>query len=314
MTSPVKRIEVIGAGAVGALYASKLFHMDRNCVGLIAAGERYDRLKDRGLIVNDKHIRPQVVRPDDRSPAPDLIIVAVKYNQLGRAIQDIKGRLGRGTLILSAMNGIDSEELIGDACGVERVLYGSAVETFSTRIEDRIHIVQEGRLFFGEADNTAPSDRVRAIQSVFEKAGIAYETPPDMIRTIWWKFMVNIGVNQVSAVVRCTNAVLQASQEARELMVSAMREVVALAQAAGVNLSEKDIENFTPFFMGLSPHGRTSMLQDVEAGRKTEVEMFAGKVAALGARYGIPTPVNETLFRIIRAIEAGFDLHSRSRK
>jgi 2-dehydropantoate 2-reductase len=86
-------------------------------------------------------------------------------------------------------------------------------------------------------------------------------------------------------------------------MVALMEEVITLAEAAGVNLSRTDIDEWNVFLNTLSPQGKTSMLQDVEAGRKTEVEIFGGKVVALGAEFGIPTPVNETVLRIIRVLE-----------
>jgi 2-dehydropantoate 2-reductase len=136
------------------------------------------------------------------------------------------------------------------------------------------------------------------------KAGIVYETPLDMMRILWWKFMINVGINQASAVLRSPYAVFQTSKEARGLMESAMREVIMLAQKAGVHLSEDDIRGFEPILARLNPQGKTSMLQDVEAGRKTEVEMFAGRVIALGRHYNVPVPVNQLLFDQIREIES----------
>jgi 2-dehydropantoate 2-reductase len=105
-------------------------------------------------------------------------------------------------------------------------------------------------------------------------------------------------------VLRAPYAVFQAAGEARELMDAAMREVVHLAGKAGVDLAEADIRGFDPYLFRLSPQGKTSMLQDVEAGRKTEVEMFAGRVIELGRRYDVPTPVNRSLFAQIRKIES----------
>jgi 2-dehydropantoate 2-reductase len=87
-------------------------------------------------------------------------------------------------------------------------------------------------------------------------------------------------------------------------MESAMREVMTIAKHLKIQLTEKDIENWYAILSGINPDGKTSMLQDIEAGRKTEVEMFAGKVVELGEKYGIPTPVNQTLLRIIKVMEA----------
>ena len=87
-----------------------------------------------------------------------------------------------------------------------------------------------------------------------------------------------------------------------------MREVVILAQAAGIELTDQDVVNWYPVLNKLSPDGKTSMLQDIEAGQKTEVEVFSGEVIALGKQYNIPTPVNETVFRIIRILEQGYGI------
>jgi 2-dehydropantoate 2-reductase len=86
-------------------------------------------------------------------------------------------------------------------------------------------------------------------------------------------------------------------------METLMREVIALAQAEGVNLTEQDIASWYPVLQTLSPQGQTSTLQDIEAGRKTEIEMFAGKVVELGQKHGLPTPVNETMLRMIHVLE-----------
>lgn len=115
--------------------------------------------------------------------------------------------------------------------------------------------------------------------------------------------MINVGINQTSAVMRAPYGVFQRSQEAQDVMDSAMREVIAVAEAVKVRISGEDIDNWYSFLSQLSPDGKTSMLQDVEAKRKTEVEMFSGKMIELGKSYSIPTPVNQTLYRIIKVIE-----------
>ena len=301
--SSIERVSVIGAGAMGAFYASKFFDMDRSCISLIARGERADRLMGKGLIINNKHYSVPVVRPEDKAPPSDLIIVAVKHHHLPEAIQDMKNRIGESSLILSVMNGIESEEQIGAVYGMDKVLYAVAVGIDAVRQGNSITYSKEGKLFFGEAKNLVLSERVKRVKSVFDLAGIVHETPDDMIRILWWKFMINVGMNQVSAVLCAPYSVFQASQEARDLMESAMREVITIAKVAKVYLSEEDIENWYSFLSGLSPQGKTSTVQDVEAKRKTEVEMFAGKVIELGKTYGIPTPVNQTLFRLIKVLE-----------
>lgn len=115
--------------------------------------------------------------------------------------------------------------------------------------------------------------------------------------------MMNVGVNQVSALLRAPYSVFQKVGEARELMEMASREVILLSQRMGINLNEEDIKKYIEVLNTLKPEGKTSMLQDVEAGRKTEVESFAGTVSKLGREYGIATPVNDFLLRAIHTIE-----------
>jgi len=301
--SSIRTISLIGTGAMGSFYASKLFDLDRNCISLVADGERYERLREKGFYVNTRQYILPVIRPDDAVPPSDLVIVAVKHHHLPEAIRDIKNRVGEKTTLVSVMNGIGSEEALGAAYGMEKVLYAVAVGIDALREDNRLTYTTQGRLFFGEARNPVISGRVKDVQSLLDRAGIAYETPVDMIRVLWWKFMINVGINQASAVLRAPYSAFQTSQEARELMESAMREVMAIAGEARVDLSEKDIENWYSVLSGLSPKGKTSMLQDVEAGRKTEVEMLAGKVMELGTRYHIPTPVNKQIFKTIKEME-----------
>jgi 2-dehydropantoate 2-reductase len=304
MKPSIETVSIIGAGALGAVYAAMLHNMDPRCVGFVAGGERAERLRREGVVVNGKPYHIPVLTPEDRAAPADLVIVAVKYQHLDDAIRDMKSRVGAETLIISVMNGIESEERIGAVHGMDKVLYCVSVGIDALREGNRVIYTTQGKLFIGEAANPVLTERVRRVQALFEKAGIVYETPPDMLRILWWKFMINVGINQASAVLRAPYKVFQTAGEARKLMDTAMWEVVRLAGKAGVDLSEADISGFDPYLFRLNPQGKTSMLQDVEAGRKTEVEMFAGRVIELGRRYDVPTPVNQGLFDQIRKIES----------
>ena len=121
--STFEKISVIGAGAMGAAYASLLSDMDKDCVSFVAKGRRYDRLKEHGLIVNGRTYRFPLIGPEDGVSPADLLIVAVKDYHLSEAIQDMGCVIGPQTTILSVMNGIDSEEQIGAVYGMGKVLY-----------------------------------------------------------------------------------------------------------------------------------------------------------------------------------------------
>jgi 2-dehydropantoate 2-reductase len=211
--------------------------------------------------------------------------------------------VGPETTILSVMNGLDSEQTLGSIYGMDKVPYTIAIGIDAVREGNRITFSRPGKLYFGEASNTPISPRVHRAAAILDRAGIAHETPPDMIRMLWWKFMINVGVNQASAVMQAPYGAFQSIPQAQALSEALMREVLALARAEGVNLVEQDMEDWYRFLNTLAPQGKTSMLQDIEAGRKTEVEMFGGKVVELGRIHGIPTPVNETVLRIIQVLE-----------
>jgi 2-dehydropantoate 2-reductase len=303
MKLAIEKVAIIGAGALGAAYGSILYEMDPRCVCFIASGARYEKLKREGVVVNGKPYTIAVVSPEEATPA-DLLLVAVKHHHLDQAIGEMKKAAGPGTTILSVMNGIDSEERIGAVYGMDKVVYGLTLGIDAVRDGNSVNYTNQGRIFFGEAKNADMTDRVRRIHELFDRAGIAHVIPPDMIRSLWFKYMVNVGANQASAVLRANYGALRSSPEAMDLMDSAMREVITIAGAIKVDLGEKDIGEWYKVLEGLNPEGKTSMFQDVEAGRKTEVEMFAGTVIELGKRYGVATPVNQRLFDDLKRIEA----------
>ncbi len=299
---PIKNVAVLGAGAIGASYAAMFFDGSGFSTVLVAKGERYNRLKSEGLIINRKKYLIPVVRPDEAVPPADLILVALKNNDLPAAY-DLKNLVGDQTIIVSVMNGLDSEEYLGSIYGMNKLLYAIAVGIDALREGNSVNYTVSGKIVFGEADNSRMSERVLRVQNAFERAGIKFETPTDMIRALWWKFMVNVGINQASAVMRAPYGVFQSSQEARKLVETLMHEVIILAAREGVNLVDKDVDEWNAVLNGLSPNGKTSMLQDIEAGRKTEVDVFAGKVVELGKKHNVPTPVNQTFLSIIHALE-----------
>jgi 2-dehydropantoate 2-reductase len=301
---PIKTIAILGAGAMGGAYAAMLDAVPDIAPFFIARGARAARLAREGLIVNDRPLHLPVIAPEQSPHAVDLVMVALKHHHLEAALPDLGPFVDEGTVILSVMNGLDSETLIGAHCGRDKVLPAVAVGIDALRAGRRITYRSPGKLIFGETRNLEISPRVRRVQDVFTRAGIPFETPEDMPRALWWKFMINVGMNQASAVLRAPYGVFRTSPDARALMAALMGEVIALAKAAGVELSQEDIADWLAILPTLSPEGKTSMLQDIEAGRPTEVDMFAGKVVALGREHGIDTPVNAALMHIIRVLES----------
>ncbi len=299
----IERVVLCGAGAVGALYVPLLHDLDPGMLRVLAGGERRERLRSEGLTVNGRRVDVDVVAPGEVAAPADLLLVAVKQHHLASSLEEARGVVGPETIILSLLNGITSEELLGGAFGHEKVLPAFVLGTDSVREGTHSRHSSMGRVFFGARSNDPADPRVAAVRDLFDRARIPYEIPADILREQWFKFMLNVGVNQVSALLRATYGAFATVPEARELTRAAAMEVVAISAREGVALSAADVDRVFPILAALAPGGKTSMLQDVEAGRKTEVEIFSGAVVELGRRHGVPTPVNEVLGKLLVGLE-----------
>jgi 2-dehydropantoate 2-reductase len=304
----IQSVLLAGAGAVGLTVADTLRCSDAAGVSVLAGGERAERYRRDGLWVNGERLELPVTQLGDTpQAAPDLIIIACKATQLEQVAADIGRHVGSGTLILSLLNGISSEELLGRLYGAERLPLAYIIATDAQREGSRVTYKQKGVVHFGDAAGRE-TERDARIAEYFTRAGLPFEYHrSDMRRSQWFKFMVNAGVNPVSAMLRLPYGPFKRGApgiaEAREILESAMREVIALSRCEGVNLEEADIEGWYQALSKLDDAGYTSMAQDVLAGRRTEIDLFAGTVMALSAKHGIEAPVNTLLYRAIRVIE-----------
>jgi len=298
----INTVSLIGLGAIGASYGSRLHDLLGSSFKVVADSERIKKYEKSGLTVNGQGYQFHYVTPEEKAEPADLVIIAVKNAQLSEAIEGIRNHIGPDTIILSLLNGISSEEEIQAATSNQHILYSMCVEIAAAKENDAVDYSHIGRICFGERDKTV-SDDVLAVKALFEKADIPYEIPEDIWHTIWAKFMFNVGINQTSAVLKAPYRVFQQIPAAHEWMEQAMYEVVAISERCGVHLTDEDVQMYRPVLERLAPEGQTSMLQDILAERKTEVEHFAGKVCEMGKKYHIPTPVNDQLFEMIHIME-----------
>jgi 2-dehydropantoate 2-reductase len=306
----INNVLIAGAGAVGLSVAETINKYDHNCVSILAKGERLERYRKSGLWVNDE-------KQDFRfscGEKADLIIIATKYHQLNDVIEDIKPSLTKDTAIISLLNGISSEKIIAEKLGIKLPPLAMVLGTDALRDGEKTIYTQQVIIHFGDAEgkNGELEDR---IAEFFTRSGVSFVLETNMRRKFWYKYMINVGINQTTAVLRLPYKALQfnggkdAIMEAKLLMEKIMREVIAIANAEGVDLNESDIENVYPPLNKLNPNSSTSMCQDVIAGRKTEVELFSLTIMDLAKKHGISVPVNELLYLQIRTIEkrAGVD-------
>ena len=166
--------------------------------------------------------------------------------------------------------------------------------------------VGHGVTFMGEPDGTI-SDRLQQIASTFDKAGIEVNPTPEVLKEIWSKLALNVCTLPTSALLRFFSRQLSEHSGVLNLMQSLLREVVAVARAQDIPLSfEERWEAITGLLKGLGPNARSSMRQDVDRRRRTEIDVINGAVVKAGRRLGIPTPYNDAMFWLMKSLEETF--------
>ena len=305
----ISSVLIAGSGAIGSMVAYQIFKKKPSALSVLAGGARLTRYNEQGFLINGEHCHFNLSDAASKKEV-DLVIIACKFHHLDQMMVDLKNHIGKDTYILSLLNGISSEEIIGKAFGKERIPYGMIIGTDAGHEGNRTSFSKTGTIFFGDACNgTILSDRVAAIASFFDTMGISYKVPENMLNRLWFKFMLNVGLNQITAILRRPYKILKKNSlviEAAELMDAAMREVILIAAKEGITLTADDIETVYTTLDTLGDEGKTSMCQDVEALRKTEVELFSGTVIELGKKHGVPVPVNTMLFNMLKAIEKSY--------
>ena len=296
---PVQNAALVGLGAIGILYAAQISARDPAALRVIADAARIARYKADPPSFNGRRLELNYVTPENPGPPADLVLVAVKSTALRDSIPVIAAVAAAHTQILPLLNGITAQDILAETFGWPRVLYGFVYCESSMRTGNAV--VQGGgdKLIFGEAVNTPPSPRVQAVADFFQRLGIRHDVPADMRAAQWKKYILNIGINQAQAVLRRPNGGIQRDPEAMRFARALMDEAAAVGAALGV----AGVAEVPAWAEGVirkaSPENRTSMLQDIEAGRIPEIDLFAGTVCRLGREHSIPTPANDRALRAL---------------
>ncbi len=303
----IKNVGVIGAGAVGGLYTRLLTDsIGKDNVYIIADEKRTKRYIENGIKINGEIYDFNYVADTTKGITLDLIIFATKFTQLRTAINSAVNFVGENTILISAINGIISEDVLAEKFGYDNIVYAVAMGMDSTKFGNEINYTQTGVLAIGDRYDNKNSENLKAVKEFFERTGFPFDLPESIQKRMWGKFMMNVGLNQVCAVYDLPYGGVQCDGEAREKMIAAMKEVQTLSKYEGVNLTDEDFRYWLDFNDSLTPASMPSMRQDVISKRKTEVELFAGAVVEKGKKYNIPTPVNDELLEEIIKIENGY--------
>ena len=297
----IQSVAVLGAGAVGSYVIWGLSHKKDIRLGVIAEGERADRLKKGGCRINDEVYRPEVWSPQEAEDV-DLLIVSLKYGSLPEALESIKTIVGEHTTVMSLMNGVDSEELIAEQVGDVRVLR-SLIKVASHKEENGYYFNPETTLgiIFGELAAPFDSERVQAIESLFADTGIHFRSTEFIRDEIWGKFRLNVCNNLPQAILGAGVGCYIDSTHMKAISDGLRRELEQIALAKGINMSK--IAGTSGRGSAVPASARYSTLQDLDAGRHTEIDMFSGTLMRMGEELGIPTPYNEYTYHMIKALE-----------
>ena len=297
----IKSVAVLGAGAVGSYVIWGLSEKKDIRLGVIASGERAKRLKNKGCKINDTVYHPEVWTPEEAHDV-DFLIVSLKYGALPGALDDITAITGENTVIMSLMNGVDSEEIIAAQVGAAHVL-PALIKVASHRTGDGVRFDPETTIGIIYGELTAPfdSDRVQAVRALFADTGIHFRVTEHIREEIWSKFRLNVCNNLPQAILGAGVGCYSDSAHIKAINDGLRRELEAIAAAKGIDLSKAAAAS--THGSTVPPTARYSTLQDLDAGRHTEIDMFSGALMRMGRELGIPTPYNEYTYHMIKALE-----------
>ena len=294
----IEKVALIGAGAVGAYFIWGLTDKLKENFTIIANGKRRARLLAEGVIINDKTYFPKVSEAKDAGKV-DLVLLACKQDALFEVMEDIKLLTGPDTMVISLLNGVTSEEIIGNAIGYEHMLY-SVMRIASQRVDNKIVFDPQATLgvFAGEKDIYQKTDRIKAIAELFDGTGIRFTYVEDIIKELWLKYAANVSQNLPQAILSVGFGAYIDSDHVRTIAKELWKEVAAVARAKGIEIGDEFRQ-----FAGSNMKARFSTLQDLDAGRHTEIEIFAGDMMRMGKDLGISVPYCEYTYHLIKALE-----------
>ena len=302
------KILVFGAGALGSLVGGLL--SAKNEVTLIGRKGQVERIRKKGLRITG--IENVVVRiqayeyireaAGKNRSTPELIILTVKSHDTKEAGLQIHKIFPEEVPVLSLQNGLGNVETLSGIFGEKRVLCGLSSHGVMLERNGNVRHAGRGETVFGELDGKI-TERLKVISKLFKAAGIDNRFSDNIRGEIWAKAIVNAGINPLTAITGLENGYLLKIAELERTLETACREGIDTAVAAGVRLPDVDIIEKTKSVARLTAKNRSSMLQDIERGKKSEIDAINGAIARIGSECGVETPVNAVLTALVKAIE-----------
>jgi 2-dehydropantoate 2-reductase len=322
-----KTVLVIGAGGVGGFFGGKLCLADRAEVTFAARGDTLDALRKRGLevrSVDGDFAIPDVsaVRLQEVDRAFDFVLVCVKNYDLEATLEHLQNAIGEQTAVVSLLNGFGADELISTTVGSSRAFGGLAYVGAHVEEPGVIIHTADGRIAVGSlpipqetGNNFAPAapagdKRLEVLAELCEHAGFGCDIENDILRAQWRKLIWNAAINAVTALARCPVGEALAGSDGEAVVRAVMIEALMVGQSYGIRLDPSDIDSFLEH--ARDAEVRTSMEIDASRGRRLEVDAINGAVIRKARGVGVPTPVNQTLYSILKIIDARAEREGKS--
>lgn len=306
------RFAIVGSGAVGGYFGAKLARQGED-VTFIARGAHLAAIRERGLRVDSAHLGNFVVQsPATDDPASigavDVVLFTVKAYDNPEAVKLLPPLLGPDTVVLTLQNGVDSADDVAAVAGEARVLGGTTY--VATALEAPGHIVQTGvhrSIIFGEVfgDRRSVSARAQAIADVLAPADITVTVVADGRVPIWDKFVYLVPFSGFTGAARLPIGGIWSDPHVQERFYAAAHEIAALAAAEGVTISADRFERLKDYMDHIPPTTRSSLLIDLEMGKRIEVEALQGAAVRRAAGHGVAMPIVSTLYAVLRPWAAG---------
>jgi 2-dehydropantoate 2-reductase len=295
-------IVVIGAGGVGGYFGGKLAKAGFD-VTFIARGKHLEAIKNNGLqvksILGDFIVHPKVTDAISEIKNPDLIILGVKSWQVLEVAKELKPIITKDTMVLPLQNGADNADKLRSVLPKEHVLAGLCKIVSKVEAPGIInHFTFEPEIVFGEYDNNK-TERAKQLKTVFDKAYFKNTRSDNIHLDIWKKFLFIGTISGIGAITRAVFGVMREQEGIRKIIYETAKEMVAIANAKGIGLTQLDIEMIVKVIDSLDYNTTASMQRDIMEGKPSELENFNGYIVNQGKMLGIETPTNAFIYHCL---------------
>lgn len=301
------RVVVVGAGGMGGCYAALLAHAGAD-VTLLARGASLAAIERDGLRIEGMQppsVRLRCIADPLAASQADLVLLCVKSYDLEEAAQSILPLLHSRSAVLALQNGVEHGERLAAIAGRARSLAGASYIVAHRIAPGLIRHISGTRIDFG--GRAVPPDVVATVEQQLRRAGIEATAVPNIDRALWHKFISIIAFGSINCLTRAPAAVWQRLPEAQQLVRAVAAEVAAVACARGIDLGDDGVPRVLATLPQIAPDYTTSMLADLQAGRRLELETLQGAIIRLATAAGVPVPHTFTVYATLRPFRDGVE-------